>query len=135
MTVHTHFEPLTDKPAVVVLTVSGVGGGAAANMTSVKGATSIVYASSTGLYTVTLPRAYSGGLLGIHFATQTSATAANFSHCVTANTVSTDGKFTVACLSSASNSANAPALADRLTTDTLIMTVLVQDTASKPAGR
>lgn len=133
MTVHTHFEALDQLPRIATLHISGVGN-TSSDMTSVKGCASIVH-TGTGLYTVTLNRIYKGGLIGLHHATLTSATAANFDVVLTGSTVETDGKFTIACLSSASNSANAPIIADRLTTDTLLLTVFVQDTASKPSGR
>ena len=133
MTIHSTFKGQQSVPSALTIYASAVGA-AAADMTSPKGAVSIKR-TGTGLYTILLPRAYKGGLLGISMSVLTSATAANFALAVLTSTVETDGKITIALLSSASNSANAPIIADALTTDTYLFTIHVQDTAQKPAGR
>lgn len=134
MTISSTFEGTNQLPGVVRLHLSGVGA-TSSDMTSVKGCTSIVH-TATGLYTVTLKKPYKGGLVGFSAAVVTSATAANFDVVLTdISTVATTGVFKIACLSISSGNAVAGTIADMLTTDTLLMTVDVQDTAAKPAGR
>lgn len=131
MTINTHFsEVQTNVPSKVVLEVSGIGAGAA-NLTSVKGATSIAR-TATGLYTVTLPRKYDGlvNVVGMVM----SSTAANWHVQLRSHTVGTDGKFLLAILSAADNALNAPTVTDLTTSEKLLLTVTVQDSDQKPSS-
>lgn len=131
MTINTHFsEVQTNVPHKVVLEVSGIGAGAA-DLTSVKGAT-LIDQTATGLYTVTLPRAYDGliNVVGMVM----SSTAANWHVQLRSHTVATDGKFLIAILSAADNAATAPTVTNLTTSEKLLLTVTLQDSDQKPSS-
>lgn len=131
MTINTMFsEVKTNVPSKIVLEISGIGA-AAADLTSVKGAT-LIDQTATGLYTVTLPRKYDG-LVGFT-GTVLSSTAANWSVQIRSHTISSDGKFLIAVLKAADNAANAPTVTNLTTSDTLLLTVTVQDSDVKPSA-
>ena len=131
MTINSHFgEVKTNVPSKVVLEVSGIGAGAA-DCTSVKGATTIDQ-TATGLYTITLPRKYDGlvNVVGMVM----SSTAANWQVQLRSHTVSSDGKFLIAILKAADNAATAPTVTDLTTSEKLLLTVTLQDTAVNPSA-
>jgi hypothetical protein len=131
MTINTQFTEIkTNVPSKVVLEVSGIGAGAA-DLTSVKGAT-LIDQTATGLYTVTLPRVYDGliNVVGMVM----SSTAANWQVQLRSHTVGTDGKFLIAILSAADNAATAPTVTNLSTSEKLLLTVTVQDTAANPSS-
>lgn len=131
MTINTHFtQARTNVPGTLTLHVSGIGAGAA-DCTSVKGATTIDQ-TATGLYTVTLPKAFSG-LLSVTGMVM-SATPANWHVQLKSHTMATDGKFLIAILSAADNALNAPTVTDLTTGEKLLLTVVVQDTSSDPSS-
>lgn len=131
MTVKLHFsEVQSNVPGELTLHVSGIGAGAA-DLTSVKGAT-LIDQTATGLYTVTLPRAFAG-LISVTGMVM-SSTAANWQVQLRSHTVATDGKFLIAILSAADNAATAPTVTDLTTSQKLMLTVVVQDTAAKPTA-
>ena len=131
MTIKSSYETSTNVPGELTLRVSGVGAGAA-DCTSVKGATTIDQ-TATGLYTVTLPRAYA--VLVNVTGMVMSSTVANWTVQLRSSTVATDGKFLIAVLSAADNAATAPTAKDLTTAETLMLNVVLQDTAAKPAAR
>ena len=131
MTIKSSYETSTNVPGELTLRVSGVGAGAA-DCTSVKGATTIDQ-TATGLYTVTLPRAYA--VLVNVTGMVMSSTVANWTVQLRSSTVATDGKFLIAVLSAADNAATAPTATDLTTAETLMLNVVLQDTAAKPAAR
>ena len=131
MTISSQFsEVKTNVPSKVVLEVSGVGA-ATAELTSVKGATQIDQ-TATGLYTVTLPRKYDGlvNVVGMVM----SATPANWHVQLKSHTVATDGKFLLAILSVADNAATAPTVTNLTTSETLLLTVTLQDSDVRPSA-
>lgn len=130
MTINSYFEKKTNVPGLVELEVSGIGAGAA-DLTSVKGATTIDQ-TATGLYTVTLPRAFDG-LINVTGMVM-SATPANWKVQLKSHTVATDGKFLIAILSAADNALTAPTVTDLTTSQKLLLTVKVQDTDIKPSS-
>ena len=131
MTIKSSYETSTNVPGELTLRVSGVGAGAA-DCASVKGATTIDQ-TATGLYTVTLPRAYA--VLVNVTGMVMSSTVANWTVQLRSSTVATDGKFLIAVLSAADNAATAPTATDLTTAETLMLNVVLQDTAAKPAAR
>lgn len=131
MTIKSSYETSTNVPGELTLRVSGVGAGAA-DCTSVKGAT-LIDQTATGLYTVTLPRAYA--VLVNVTGMVMSSTVANWTVRLRSSTVATDGKFLIAVLSAADNAATAPTATDLTTAETLMLNVVLQDTAAKPAAR
>jgi hypothetical protein len=131
MTINTFFdEAVSNVSSLVKLYVSGVGA-AAADLTSVKGAT-LIDQTATGLYTVTLPRKFAG-LLNMSWSVK-SSTAANWSVQIISETVATDGKVNIAVLSAADNAATAPTKANLSTGETLFLEFTLKDSATKPAG-
>lgn len=131
MTINSHFDEMkTNVPSKVVLEVSGVGAGAA-DLTSVKGATTIDQ-TATGLYTITLPRKYDG-LVNVAGMVM-SSTVANWQVQFRSHTVSSDGKFLIAILKAADNAATAPTATDLTTSEKLLLTVTLQDTAVNPSA-
>ncbi len=130
MTINTQFESKTNVPGRVVLEVSGVGA-AAADLTSVKGAT-LIDQTATGLYTVTLPRKYDG-LLNVTGMVM-SSTVGNWHVQLRSHTVSSDGKFLIAILFAADNAATAPTATNLSTSEKLLLTVTVQDTSANPSS-
>lgn len=131
MTINSQFTEIqTNVPSKVVLEISGVGAGAA-DLTSVKGAT-LIDQTATGLYTVTLPRKYDGlvNVVGMVM----SSTAANWQVQLRSHTVSTDGKFLIAILSAADNAATAPTVTNLSSSEKLLLTVTLQDTAVNPSA-
>lgn len=131
MTINTQFTEIkTNVPSKVVLEISGIGAAAAA-LTSVKGAT-LIGQTATGLYTVTLPRKYDGLLNVVGMVM--SATPANWHVQLKSHTVATDGKFLIAILSAADNALNAPTVTNLTTSETLLLTVTLQDTAANPSS-
>lgn len=131
MTINSMF-PVTETnvPRKVVLEVSGIGAGAA-DLTSVKGAT-LIDQTATGLYTITLKRKYDGlvNLVGMVM----SATPANWHVQLKSHTVDTDGKILIAILSAADNAATAPTVTDLTTSQKLLLTITVQDSAQVPSS-
>lgn len=131
MTINSYFtETQTNVPSKLVLEVSGIGAGAA-DLTSVKGAT-VIDQTATGLYTVTLPRAYDGlvNVVGMVM----SSTAGNWHVQLRSHTVATDGKFLIAILFAADNAATAPTVTNLSTSEKLLLTVTLQDTDAKPSS-
>jgi len=131
MTIKQHSsEVQSNIDGELTLHVSGIGAGAA-DLTSVKGAT-LIDQTATGLYTVTLPRAYAG-LVSVTGSVM-SSTVANWQVQPRSHTVTTDGKFLIAILSAADNAATAPTATNLDTGQKLMLTVIVQDTAAKPSA-
>lgn len=116
-----------------MLDFSCVGGGAAANPTSVKtagGIASIVYSAATGKYTITLADKWTA-FLGADFCVIDSAGNAHYEVTVVSETVASTKTVVIQVWGAAT--ATAPALKDLPTTATLKGTIKVTNTQQKPA--
>ena len=130
MTINTRFEQSQDNtPCTVRLHGKGVGA-ATSSLTSQKGLT--FTRTGVGIHTVTLPTKFSG-LLNV-MGTVVSTTAANWHVHVNTDAVASAGTLTITILSAAADHTNAPKATDLSTSETLFLDVVVQDTATKPAG-
>lgn len=129
MTIKTHFtEVQTNVPSLVQLFARGTGA-AAANLTSVKGVTSIAWVS-TGKYTVTLPRKFAG-LVGFRGSVINSAGTTLSQVFVSADASASAGTLTIEVFGGLTTVA--PARRDLTTSDILLMEIDLMGTAVKPA--
>lgn len=119
----------TNIPMSVKLYARGTGA-AASSLTSVKGVTSIAWVS-TGKYTITLPKKYSG-LVALQGTVLNSAGTTLSLVFPSADAVLSAGTITIEIFGGLTTVA--PTRRDLTTADILLLEITVVDSATKPAG-
>jgi hypothetical protein len=130
MTINTYFPgPKSNVPSTLSLFARGTGAGAA-NLTGVKGVASINWVS-TGKYTITLPRKFAG-LLGFKASVINSAGTTLSEAFLSADAVAASKTLTMEVFGGLTTVA--PTRRDLTAADTIIMEIVLEDSAAKPAG-